>query len=233
LNPSIAITFDELYDSYKPHLLGMIDGGADAILIETCFDILQTKTVLIAALDSMRERGVKLPLMVQVTILEQGTMLAGSDMATAIATLETFPEIDVIGINCALGPADMVGHVQTLSRHCRRKISCLPNAGLPIMVEGKAHFPLSPAELREGVTRFVNDFGVNMVGGCCGTTPEHLRLVVEALHGVKPPPRTPTSEPAVTCLHSLEPLKQEPRPLLVGERTNTNGSRKFKQLLEA
>src|SRR5205085_351658 len=123
---------------------------------------------------------------------------------------------DVIGINCALGPKEMLGHVKTLSQQCTRRLSCLPNAGIPDNVNGKTVFPLSPAELTEWLTRFVREFGVNIVGGCCGTTVEHLRPVVEALHGVKPAPRTPVPEPAVTSLHATVALHQEPRPLLVG-----------------
>jgi 5-methyltetrahydrofolate--homocysteine methyltransferase len=232
-DPGIAIDFDSLYQSYLPHMRGLIDGGVDAILIETCFDILQAKCAVICALDAMREKGVRLPLMVQVTILDNGTMLAGSDMATAITTLEAFPEIDVIGINCALGPADMLSHIQQLSDQCRRKISCLPNAGLPETVDGKAVFPLQPAGLVEWLEKFVREYGVNIVGGCCGTTPEHLAAAVQVLHGVQARQRTPLWEPSVSSLHSTVSLCQEPRPLLVGERTNTNGSRKFKQLLEA
>ena len=232
LDPAITITFDQMYASYEPQMLGLIDGGCDAILIETCFDVLQTKIAVICALDAMRKRGVKLPLMTQVTILEQGKMMAGTDMATAIATLETFSEIDVIGINCALGPKDMVGHVRELSNRCKRKISCLPNAGLPEMLDGKAFFPLSPDELASWLVRFVEEFGVDIVGGCCGTTNEHLAAVVKAMEGVERKRRDPQSEPVVTALHGSAFLNQEPRPLLVGERTNTNGSRKFKQLLE-
>ncbi|MFL5341605.1 MAG: methionine synthase [Gemmataceae bacterium] len=231
-DPKIAVSFDELYASYAPQMTAFLEEGADAILIETCFDILQAKTVVICALDAMKKKGIRLPLLVQVTILEQGAMLAGSDMATAITTLETFPEIDVIGINCALGPKEMLGHVKTLSQQCTRKISCLPNAGIPDNIDGKTVFPLQPAELTEWLIRFVREFGVNIVGGCCGTTVEHLRPLVQALHGVKPAPRNPVTEPAVTSLHATVTLRQEPRPLLVGERTNTNGSRKFKQLLE-
>ena len=231
-DPKIAISFDELYDALVPQMRAFIEEGADGILIETCFDILQSKTAVICAIDAMKKKGVKLPLMVQVTILEQGAMLTGSDMPAAITTLEAFPEIEVIGINCALGPKEMLGHVRTLSQQCKRKISCLPNAGIPDNIDGKTVFPLQPAELTDWLTRFVREYGVNIVGGCCGTSHEHLRQVVKALHGVKPATRQPVSEPAVSSLHASVNLHQEPRPLLVGERTNTNGSRKFKQLLE-
>jgi 5-methyltetrahydrofolate--homocysteine methyltransferase len=232
-DPKIACDFDTLYDSYEPQMRGLLEGGVDAVLIETCFDSLQSKIAAICALDTMRKLGIRVPVMVQVTILQNGTMLAGSDMATAITTLEAFPEIDVIGINCALGPADMVSHVQQLSVQCTRRISCLPNAGLPETIDGRAVFPLGPVELADWLEKFVKEYGVNVIGGCCGTTTEHLHEVVKRLHGVKAPRRKPVNEPAVTSLHSTAALRQEPRPLLVGERTNTNGSRKFKQLLEA
>lgn len=232
-DPKIACDFDSVYASYEPQMRGLIEGGVDAILIETCFDLLQAKCVVICALDAMRKYGVRLPLMVQVTILEQGRMLAGSDMGTAIATLEAFPEIDLIGINCALGPADMVSHVQQLSVQCTRRISCVPNAGLPDQVDGKTVFPLQPNELADWLEKFVREYGVNVVGGCCGTTPAHLAAVVNRLQGMVAPKRSPVNEPSVTSLHNTAALFQEPRPLLVGERTNTNGSRKFKQLLEA
>ncbi len=232
-DPSIAISFDELYDSYKPQMESFVEEGVDAVLIETCFDILQAKCALICALDAMKAKGVKIPLMVQVTILQNGTMLAGSDMQTAITTLEAFKEVDVIGMNCALGPQDMLSHIQVLSKHCSRWISCLPNAGLPEMVDGKAFFPLCPADLSNWLQRFVEEYGVNIIGGCCGTTHNHLRHTVESLRGVKPRQRQVKTEPSISSLHSTFSLHQEPRPLLVGERTNTNGSRQFKRLLEA
>src|SRR5260370_181658 len=161
-DPKIAISFDELYDALEPQMRAFIEEGADGILIETCFDILQAKIAVICALDAMKKKGVQLPLLVQVTILEQGAMLTGSDISPAITTLQAFPEIDVIGINCALGPKEMLGHVRTLSQQCQRKISCLPNAGIPELIEGKTVFPLQPAELTDWLTRFVREFGVNI-----------------------------------------------------------------------
>src|SRR5579871_1946741 len=233
LNESIWISFDDLANSYREHIRGLIEGGADVLLIETCFDILHCKAVTITALDVMREMGVRLPLMVQVTVERTGTMLPGTDIAGALTTLESFPEIDVIGLNCATGPDLMESHIRFLSQSCRRKISCLPNAGLPENVNGHTHFPLQPLELANWLEKFVREYGVNIVGGCCGTCPEHLALVVERLRGAKPAERHPVHEPAVSSLFGAVSLHQEPRPLLVGERTNTNGSRKFKQLLEA
>jgi 5-methyltetrahydrofolate--homocysteine methyltransferase len=233
LDPAIHMSFDALCDSYRDHIRGLIEGGADVLLIETCFDILQSKAVIITALDAMREAGVKLPLMVQVTVETVGTMLPGTDIASAVTTLETFSEIDVIGMNCATGPDLMEGNIRYLSQSCRRKLSCLPNAGLPQNRDGQTYFPLQPEELANWHEKFVREYGVNIVGGCCGTTPEHLAAVVKRIGGVKPAERKPVHEPSVSSLFGSVTLKQEPRPLLVGERTNTNGSRKFKQLLEA
>ncbi|MFL5327934.1 MAG: methionine synthase [Gemmataceae bacterium] len=233
LNESIYASFDDVYDAYKPHIRGLIDGGADGILIETCFDILQAKCVTICALDVMRELGVRLPLIVQVTIDQNsGNLLPGTEIGAALTTLEAFSEIDVIGINCSVGPDLMLTAVNHLSRFCSRAISVLPNAGLPQERDGKTYFPLQPVELANWLERFVKEFGVNIVGGCCGTSYEHLGEVCRRLAGAKPSPRTPERIPAVTSLFTSVDLRQEPRPLLVGERTNTNGSRKFKQLLE-
>lgn len=228
------VTFDLMAEAFGEQVRGLIEGGVDVLLIETCFDILQAKAAVVGALDAMKTIGVRLPLLVQVTI-EQGlgTMLLGTEIGAALTTLEAYPEIDVLGLNCATGPVEMAEPIRFLSQHCRRKISCLPNAGIPENVGGKAHFHLSPAELTEALSRFVHEFGVNIIGGCCGTTPEHLAAVVKALHGAKPKPRQVTTEPAVSSLYTSVSLRQEPPPLLVGERTNTNGSRKFKQLLEA
>jgi 5-methyltetrahydrofolate--homocysteine methyltransferase len=173
LNESIYISFDEVADSYRDNIRGLIEGGSDVLLIETCFDILQAKAVVITALDVMREMGVKLPLMVQVTVERTGTLLPGTEIGAALTTLESFPEIDVIGLNCATGPDLMEEHIRYLSRNSRRFISCLPNAGLPENVDGKTYFPLQPVELATWLEKFVREHGVNIVGGCCGTRPEH------------------------------------------------------------
>jgi 5-methyltetrahydrofolate--homocysteine methyltransferase len=233
LNESTYASFDLLAESYRDQFRGLIEGGVDALLIETCFDILQAKVAVITALDVMRELGVQLPLMVQVTVERTGTMLPGTDIAAALTTLAAFPEVAVIGLNCATGPDLMEPHVKYLSQHCPKWISCLPNAGLPENRNGQTYFPLQPEELADWLDRFVREYGVNIVGGCCGTRPEHLAAVVKRLRGAKPAIREPKLEPSVSGLFGSVTLAQEPRPLLVGERTNTNGSRKFKQLLEA
>jgi len=233
LDKSIYVDFDTLVEAYRPQIVALIEEGVDVLLIETCFDILQAKTVAITALEVMEQKGVKLPLMVQVTIMEADQkMLPGTDIAGALTTLEAIAGIDVIGLNCAVGPDLMLTSIKHLSQYCGRYISVLPNAGLPQKRGDETYFPLEPIELADWLERFVREFGVNIVGGCCGTTKDHLREVVHRLMGVKPAARSPKYVPAVSSLFGMQELLQEQRPLLVGERTNTNGSRKFKELLE-
>ncbi|MCC6442005.1 MAG: methionine synthase [Armatimonadetes bacterium] len=230
--PSLGhIAFDELHSMFSVQAEGLIAGGADALLIETCQDLLQAKTAVIAALETMKKAGKRLPLMVQVTMESAGTMLLGTEIGAALTALEAYP-VDVVGLNCATGPQEMMEHIRYLGRHSTRRISCLPNAGLPQMVGGKACYHLSPAELAAYHRIFVQEYGVSIVGGCCGTTPEHLKAVVEAVGGTAPVPRHPETSPAVSSLYSSVPLGQEPAPLIIGERTNANGSRRFKELLE-
>jgi len=232
LNESIYIHFDELYDAYKPQMIALVEGGVDAILVETCFDILQAKCALICALDAMKEKGVKIPLMVQITIQPDGRMLPGTDIAGALCTLESMDGIDVIGMNCAVGPDLMLSSVKHLSQYSTKKISVLPNAGLPEKRGDDTYFPLQPDELAEWLHRFVTEFGVNIVGGCCGTTHRHMKAVADRVGFKKPATRVTVPVSAASSLFGMMELEQNPRPLLVGERTNTNGSRKFKQHLE-
>ncbi len=230
--PSLGhIGFHELKDAYKEQYKGLIAGGVDGLLIETCQDLLQTKIAIIAAVETFKETGRRLPLMAQVTFEPTGTLLLGTDIHAVIATLEMFP-VDVIGINCATGPAEMAEHVRTLCESSSRHISVLPNAGLPENVGGVAHYHLTPKELADFHERFVKEFGVSIVGGCCGTTPEHLKAVVERVGKCVPKKRTPKHEPACASLYGISAYTQKPAPLLVGEQTNANGSKKFKQLLE-
>lgn len=230
--PSLGhIGFDELKASYKEQYKGLIAGGVDGLLIETCQDLLQTKIAIIAAVEFFKETGRRLPLMAQVTLEPAGTMLLGTDIQAVIATLEMFP-VDVIGMNCATGPAEMAEHVRTLCENSAKHISVLPNAGLPENIGGVAHYHLTPKELADFHERFVKEFGVSIVGGCCGTTPEHLKAVVERVGKCVPKKRTPKHEPACASLYGISAFTQKPAPLLVGEQTNANGSKKFKQLLE-
>ncbi|MFH0985167.1 MAG: methionine synthase [Candidatus Omnitrophota bacterium] len=230
--PSLGhIGFEELKESYKEQYKGLIAGGVDGLLIETCQDLLQTKIAIIAAVEYFKETGRRLPLMAQVTLEPTGTMLLGTDIQAVIATLEMFP-VDVIGMNCATGPVEMAEHVRALCESSVKHISVLPNAGLPENVGGVAHYHLSPKEFADFHERFVKEFGVSIVGGCCGTTPEHLKAVVERVGKCVPKKRTPKREPACASLYGVSTYTQKPAPLLVGEQTNANGSKRFKQLLE-
>jgi 5-methyltetrahydrofolate--homocysteine methyltransferase len=234
-NESIYAHFDTLVDSYRPQLVALVEEGVDALLIETCFDPLQAKCVAITAIELMKAKGVRLPLMVQITPDQNSRgerLLTGTEISSAVTTLLAIPEIDVIGLNCSVGPDLMVSAVKTLSENSNRFLSVLPNAGLPQKRGDETYFPLQPNELAEWLDRFVTEYGVNIVGGCCGTTAAHLKAVVDRVGGRKPKPRSPKVVPAVSSLFASVDLHQDPRPLIIGERTNTNGSRKFKQLLE-
>lgn len=226
-------TFDVLEDSYAEQARGLLDGGADVILIETAQDILQCKAAIAGVEIAFAQAGRRLPLMVQVTMETTGTMLVGTDIAAAVVALEAYPQIDVIGLNCATGPQEMSEHVRYLSQFCGRKLSVLPNAGLPLVVDGQPYYPLSPEELTRWLVEFVEADGVNIVGGCCGTTPEHMEAVVKAIGGRKPKTREPRLEPSVSSLYQAVPIRQENSFLIVGERTNANGSKKFRELLAA
>jgi 5-methyltetrahydrofolate--homocysteine methyltransferase len=232
--PSLGhIQFGELRDAYLPQMDGLLEGGVDAILIETVQDLLQGKAALVAARQAMRSAGIKVPVMVQVTVETTGRMLLGSEIGSALTTFEAMRP-DVIGLNCATGPAEMTEHVRYLGQHAQTFISCLPNAGLPSVVDGKTHYDLTPEQLAQAQERFVHDFGVNIVGGCCGTTPDHLRAVVERI-GVDrvPVERHPTREPGCASLYSHVPFHQDTSFLVVGERTNANGSKRFRDAMLA
>jgi 5-methyltetrahydrofolate--homocysteine methyltransferase len=230
---STGIDFDSLAYAYRPQIAAMIEEGVDALLIETCFDILQAKCVAITAIEEMRRHGIRLPLMVQLTIInEQQKMLPGTDIPTALVALEEIDEIDVIGMNCGVGPDLMLSSMRHLSQNSRKLLSILPNAGMPVKVNDETFFPLKEEPFADAMEQFVGEFGVNIIGGCCGTTHAHLKAVSDRIHGRLTMPRSPVFIPAVSGLFSAQELIVDQKPLLVGERTNTNGSRKFKQLLE-
>ena len=224
-------TYDTLADGYVEQIRGLLDGGADLLLIETCQDILQVKAAIHAARSAFEVCGRAVPLMCQVTMETTGTMLLGTDIAAALTTLEAFPEVAVIGLNCATGPQEMSAHVRHLAANCSRRISVMPNAGLPQLVDGHPHFPLTPREFARWLLEFIEVDGVNVVGGCCGTTPAHLSALVEAVGRRAPAPRSPTHEPSVSSLYQSTTMRQDKSFLIVGERCNTNGSRKFKRLM--
>jgi len=229
--PSLGhTTFDVLRENYAEQAGGLVEGGADILLIETCQDILQTKAAIVGSLDALAKAKKDIPIMVQVTVEATGTLLLGTEMAAALTALEPYP-IASLGMNCATGPQEMSEHVRTLSQQWPRFISVLPNAGLPENVGGRAVYKLTPEQLAAHLKDFVARYGVNIVGGCCGTTPAHLAKVVEALKGLSPAPRRVTTTPAASSLYIQVPFAQEPKPLIIGERTNANGSKKFRDLL--
>ena len=229
--PSLGhIGFIELRDAYEEQARGLIDGGADLFLIETCMDLLQIKAAMQGCRNAMKACGRDLPIQVQVTMETTGRMLVGTEIGAAYAALAAMKP-DVIGINCATGPAEMQEHLRYLSEHSLIPISVLPNAGLPSVVDGKTHYDLTPEQLAEFHLRHVSDLGINIVGGCCGTTPEHLRQVCEAVHSVTPKTRTPEFEPSVTSLYSPVTLEQDQSFLIIGERTNANGSKAFREAM--
>ncbi len=230
--PSLGhTTFAVLEDSYAEQVRGLLDGGIDAVIIETSQDLLQTKSAISGATIAMREKNRQVPIICQVTIETTGTMLLGSDIAAALTALEAFPQVHVIGLNCATGPQEMSENIRYLCGNSSRYISVVPNAGLPQLVGGKPHYVLTPAEMAKWMKEFVEVDGVNLVGGCCGTTPEHLAAVVDAI-GTRPPKkREPRTVAACSSLYQSVELRQDNSFLIVGERCNTNGSRKFKRLL--
>src|SRR4051795_5036717 len=230
--PSLgAITFDALRTDYQEQAAGLIEGGADVLLVETVYDLLQAKAALIACRRAMSDAGRELPLMVQVTVETTGRMLVGSEIGAALTALEAMRP-DVIGLNCATGPVEMTEHLRYLAQHARTKLSCLPNAGLPSVVDGHTHYDLTPEGLADAHERFVTEFGLNIVGGCCGTTPEHLAAVVTRLGNDRAPtPRTVEFEPGCSSIYSHVPYHQELAYLAIGERTNANGSKKFREAM--
>lgn len=249
-------TWKELEDTYSEGFRGLIEGGADALLLETLQDLLMVKAGVVAAERAMAETGKRLPLFVQVTMEQTGTMLLGTEMGAALNMLEAFPSVVAVGMNCATGPVEMAPHVRFLGQNSTRPISVQPNAGLPVMEKGQAVYKLTPDELARHHEHFVNDFGVAMCGGCCGTTPAHIQAVAERVGG-RPHGDTAhwrkvrhlfpgfdftmrTDEQAkalslVGCssLYQFVPYQQDASYLIVGEKTNANGSKAFREMLAA
>src|SRR3989441_5930794 len=229
--PSLGqIRFADLRDAYIESARGLLEGGVDLFIIETVQDLLQAKAAIIGVRRAMAEVGRTVPLQVQVTVETTGRLLLGSEIGAALTSLEAMKP-DVIGLNCATGPREMSEHLRYLSHHARVPISCLPNAGLPSIVEGRTHYDLSPQELADFQARFISDLGVSVVGGCCGTTPEHLRVLVERVRDLTPAARSPEVEPGAASIYSPVPFAQETSFLVIGERTNANGSRKFRDAM--
>ncbi|ATZ23697.1 Methionine synthase [Streptomyces lavendulae subsp. lavendulae] len=228
------VGYEPLREAYQQNAEGLIRGGADALLVETTQDLLQTKAAVIGARRALDWCGMQdLPLIVQVTVEATGTMLLGSEIGAALTALEPLG-IDMIGLNCATGPAEMSEHLRYLARNARIPLSCMPNAGLPVLTKQGAHYPLSAPELADAQETFVREYGLSLVGGCCGTTPEHLRQVVERVRGTAVTARSPQPEPGAASLYQTVPFRQDTSYMAIGERTNANGSKKFREaMLEA
>ena len=224
--------FATLRDAYTEQVVGMLAGGVDAVLIETSQDLLQAKAAVLASHRAMQAQGRKVPILVSVTVETTGTMLLGSEIGAALTALEPLG-IDAIGLNCATGPAEMSEHLRHLSRNANVMLTCMPNAGLPELTSDGARYPLTAEQLADAHETFVADYGLNLIGGCCGTTPEHLRQVVERLHGKGRVDRHPSSAASVASLYHSVPLRQDLTFLTVGERTNANGSKAFREAMLA
>src|SRR6266576_2941381 len=219
--PSLGhVSFDEMVASYEQQATALIEGGVDILLIETAQDLLQAKVAACAVIEAMRKAGKRLPVTVQVTLQESGTMLLGTEIGAALTALEPY-DVDIIGLNCATGPAEMNDAVRYLGLNSTKQISILPNAGLPQNEGGHAVYKLSPEELAKYHKHFVVDYGVRIVGGCCGTKPEHLKAVVDAVSGVEPAKRDVKPVGAASSAYTSVPLDLEPKPLIVAEEMNT------------
>ncbi|RCW38456.1 methionine synthase (B12-dependent) [Halopolyspora algeriensis] len=222
--------YADLRDAYHEQVLGMLDGGVDVILVETSQDLLQTKAAVVAAKRAMTAKQKWVPIIAHVTVEQTGTMLVGSEIGAALTALEPLG-IDMIGMNCATGPAEMSEHLRVLAEHATVPISVMPNAGLPELGDNGAVYPLQPHELAEALVGFANNFGARLVGGCCGVTGEHVRQVAEAVSGLNPAPRTPEVVPSISSMYQAIPFKQDASILNVGERTNANGSKAFREAM--
>ncbi|MFD5203212.1 methionine synthase [Streptomyces sp. NPDC058375] len=232
--PSLGhITYDVLRDGYQQNAEGLLAGGSDALIVETTQDLLQTKSSIIGARRAMDALGLQVPLICSLAFETTGVMLLGSEIGAALTALEPLG-IDLIGLNCSTGPDEMSEHLRYLARHSRTPLMCMPNAGLPVLTKDGAHFPLGPDGLADSQEHFVRDYGLSLIGGCCGTTPEHLRAVVDRARELTPTERDPRPEPGAASLYQHIPFRQDTAYLAIGERTNANGSKKFREaMLEA
>jgi 5-methyltetrahydrofolate--homocysteine methyltransferase len=222
----------ELLEIYREQARGLVRGGCDVLILETCQDILEMKASILGARAAFEDTGRRLPLICQVTLDESGRMLLGTDIAAAMVTLEAL-EADVIGLNCSTGPLEMKDSIRFLGDRCSRPVSCIPNAGLPRNVGGQAVYDMDPGAFARALREFVVDLGVGAVGGCCGTTPEHIRRLAEEVGGRTAARTRPTRWHALSSGMTAVALRQEPAPTLVGERINTQGSRRAKRLVLA
>ncbi|HEX3839804.1 MAG TPA: methionine synthase [Acidimicrobiales bacterium] len=224
------IRYADLRDAYQEQATGLLEGRVDLIVIETVFDLLQAKAAINGARRAMAAAGRQVPIQVQVTIELTGTMLPGTEIGAALCALEAM-DIDLIGLNCATGPSEMFEPLRHLTAHASIPVSCLPNAGLPSVVDGAMHYDLTPDQLAEFHRQFVSELGVSVIGGCCGTLPAHLSAVVEACADLTPAARTPEPEPGSASIYTAVPFTQDASVLVIGERTNANGSKRFREAM--
>jgi len=224
------IAYDELADIFREQAVGLIQGGVDLLIIETSQDILEVKATIAGIHQAFAETQIYLPIQTQVTLDTTGRMLLGTDINASLTILEGMG-IDVIGLNCSTGPEHMREPIRFLGENSTLHVSCIPNAGLPLNVDGEAVYPLEPEPFANDLYEFVTKYNVSVVGGCCGTTPAHLRALVEKLRNTRPATRNSTSTPQFSSAMSAIALRQNPAPTLLGERCNAQGSRKFKRLL--
>ena len=224
------ISYVDLRDSYEEQARALLDGGVDLFLIETMYDLLGAKAAINGCRRAMAALGNEIPLQVQVTIELTGRMLPGTEIGAALAALDPLHP-DIIGVNCATGPAEMGEHLRVLAHHSRMPISCIPNAGLPSVIDGEMVYDLTPEQLADHLERYVAELGVSVVGGCCGTTPEHIAAVVERCADLQPAKRTPVHEPSATSIYSPVTFHQDTGFMMIGERTNANGSKKFREAM--
>lgn len=229
--PSLGhIRFMDMAAAYKEQAKGLVEGGVDLLCIETCQDMLQAKAALYGIFRYFEDAKRRVPVIASVTVETMGTLLLGTEISAALTTLEPY-DIDVIGMNCATGPAEMSEHVRVLCSSSPKPVFVMPNAGIPENVGGRAHYKLSPEEFVQYLTHYVVDLGVSVVGGCCGTTPEHIRQLVNTVGGLSPKARNVDFIPSASSLYQSVPLHIDPPPVLIGERTNANGSKQFRDLL--
>src|SRR5215212_6830012 len=226
------ITFKGVKDAYAVQARGLLDGGVDLVVVETCQDLLQTKATLAAIFEEFKRRGGRVPVFAQVTIEPWGTMLPGTEIGAALTALEPFP-VDVIGMNCGTGPRNMSESLRYLCENAQLPVSVLPNAGLPEIKDGKMHYDETAESFATQVEHFARDFGAGVVGGCCGTTPAHLKLLVERVKDITPRRREAPVVPAASSIYVQQPYVQDASFLIVGERVNASGSKKMRDLLNA
>ena len=222
--------FADMSSAYKEQARGLVEGGVDLLCVETCQDLLQAKAALCGIFGYFEDARARVPVIVSVTVESTGTLLLGTEIAAALVALEPY-DIDVIGMNCATGPKEMSDHVRVLCSSSPKPVFVMPNAGIPENVGGHAHYHLTPEELVRYLSHFVKDLGVSVVGGCCGTTKEHIRQLAAAVGGLAPKHREIDFIPSASSLYQAVPLHIDPPPVLVGERTNANGSKQFRELL--